>query len=73
MFKYNFYLLIVMVGNFVNCILEANHSAQKLLEIISENFFHFRDESIYNNQIGNVIHILLFLINIIHTLYLNNA
>uniref|UniRef100_A0A2S2NHL9 Queuosine 5'-phosphate N-glycosylase/hydrolase n=1 Tax=Schizaphis graminum TaxID=13262 RepID=A0A2S2NHL9_SCHGA len=37
-------------GNFVNCILESNHSAQKLLEIISENFFHFRDESIYNNQ-----------------------
>jgi len=37
-------------GNFVNCILEADHSAQKLLEIISENFFHFRDESIYKNK-----------------------
>jgi len=44
-----------MVGSFVNCILESNRSAQKLLEIISENFFHFRDESIYNNQTGNII------------------
>lgn len=41
-------------GNFVNCILEANHSAQKLLEIISENFVYFQDESIYNGQTGDI-------------------
>lgn len=52
-------VLIFMVGSFVNCILESNHSAQKLLEIISENFFHFRDESIYNNQTGNIIYYCL--------------
>lgn len=38
----------------MNCVFEADHSAQKLLEIISENFTYFRDESIYNNQIGNI-------------------
>lgn len=37
-------------GNFVNCILEANNSAQDLLKIISKNFFYFRDESTYNDQ-----------------------
>lgn len=50
--------LFMIIGNFVNCILEANNSAQKLLEIISKNFFHFRDESIYNNQTGNIISLL---------------
>lgn len=41
-------------GNFVNCLLEANCSAQKLLEIISENFVYFQDESIYNGQKGDI-------------------
>lgn len=50
----NLCFVFITVGNFVNCILEANHSAQKLLEIISENFFHFRDESMYRNQTGNI-------------------
>lgn len=58
----------------MNCILEANHSAQKLLEIISENFFHFRDESLYANQSGTLVYyyictvphpaLLLFILNI---------
>lgn len=51
----------------MNCILEANHSAQKLLEIISENFSYFRDESIYNNKTGKIIfyyNLYLFTINI---------
>ncbi|XP_050536222.1 queuosine salvage protein isoform X2 [Daktulosphaira vitifoliae] len=37
-------------GDFKNCIVKANQSAQKLLEIISANFPYFRDESIYNNE-----------------------
>lgn len=45
----------MVLGDFVNCIIEANHSAQKLLEIISENFSYFRDESIYNNKTGKKI------------------
>lgn len=48
-----------MLGNFVNCILEANHSAQNLLKIISNHFCHFRDESIYNNQKGSIINYYL--------------
>ena len=63
---FNLYLFIIMLGNFVNCILEANHSAQKLLEIISENFFHFRDESIYNNQTGYIIYYYLSIFILIH-------
>lgn len=47
----------------MNCILEANHSAQKLLEIISKNFFHFRDESIYNNKTGYIYIMSIILIN----------
>ncbi|XP_050428477.1 queuosine salvage protein isoform X2 [Adelges cooleyi] len=37
-------------GSFLNCIIEANNSAQKLLLLISENFSYFRDESFYNNK-----------------------
>lgn len=47
----------------MNCILEANHSAQKLLEIISENFSYFRDESIYNGQKSNIYTALLCIVN----------
>ncbi|KAK7590869.1 hypothetical protein V9T40_002482 [Parthenolecanium corni] len=36
-------------GSFVNCIREANQSAQKLLEIIVTNFSHFKDEAVYQN------------------------
>lgn len=45
----------------MNCILEANHSAQKLLKIISENFFHFRDESIYKNETSNIYFMLFYI------------
>lgn len=48
----------------MNCILEANHSAQKLLEIISENFSYFRDESIYNGQKSNIYTALLCIVKI---------
>lgn len=48
----------IILGDFVNCILEANNSAQKLLEIISDNFSYFRDESIYNNKTGKIIALL---------------
>lgn len=54
-----YYYIFVILGNFVNCILEANHSAQKLLELISENFHYFQDESIYNNLTGIPYYLLI--------------
>ena len=37
-------------GTFVNCVREANKSAMKLLEIITENFASFRDETEYKGR-----------------------
>ncbi|CAG8574518.1 4111_t:CDS:10 [Paraglomus occultum] len=37
-------------GTFVNCVREANKSAMKLLEIITENFASFRDENEYKGR-----------------------
>ncbi|RWS02283.1 UPF0553 protein C9orf64-like protein, partial [Leptotrombidium deliense] len=39
-------------GSFVNCVIEANQSAEKLLQIIVDNFECFRDEAVYQNKRG---------------------
>lgn len=53
LYSWNFVLWSINIsGSFVNCIREANQSAQKLLEIIVTNFSHFKDEAVYQNIMG---------------------
>ena len=40
-------LLEKFSGSFANCVVSANHSAQKLLQLIVDNFPSFRDEANY--------------------------
>lgn len=52
LFVENFQRFYSVLGSFVNCIREANQSAQKLLDIIVTNFSHFKDEAVYQNIPG---------------------
>lgn len=58
-------------GKFENCVIEAEHSAQRLLRIITDEFPCFRDEAVWNDigvsfykraqiLIGDLVNLMIF-------------
>ena len=52
-------LCIFFKGSFLECVRACENSAEKLLKLIVNDFECFRDEAIYQNQKGKIIHILI--------------
>lgn len=76
---YNYYknnIINIVTGTFVECIKSSNYDANKLVELLFNEFESYRDEAIYKDIKGNYTYILIIILQrnlrIVRTVISNN-